>query len=84
MRLFRKIVQFPFILLIKIYQWIISPIWPANCRYEPTCSHYAVEAIQKRGILMGLLLVIKRVASCNPWGGFGYDPVPEKKSKKIN
>jgi len=84
MRLFKKIVQFPFVLLIKIYQWIISPIWPANCRYEPTCSHYAIEAIEKRGIFVGLMLAIKRIGSCNPWGGFGYDPVPEKKSKKTD
>ena len=80
--IFKKIVQFPFVFLIRIYQWVISPIWPASCRFEPTCSHYAIEAIQKRGILHGLFLGIKRIARCNPWGGFGYDPVPDKKPSR--
>lgn len=82
MDLFKRIIRFPFVLAIKLYQWILSPIWPAACRYEPTCSHYAIEAIEKRGIFVGLWLGIRRISRCHPWGGFGYDPVPEKSSKK--
>ncbi|MBU2019281.1 MAG: membrane protein insertion efficiency factor YidD [Bacteroidetes bacterium] len=78
----KQIVQFPFILCIRIYQAVISPVWPANCRYDPTCSQYAVEAIQKRGLFIGLFLSIKRIGSCHPWGGSGFDPVPDKKDKK--
>ncbi len=78
---FKKVVQFPFLFLIKVYQYVISPIWPASCRFEPTCSHYATEAIKKRGIFVGIFLATKRILRCHPWGGMGYDPVPEKKSK---
>ncbi|MEJ6492057.1 MAG: membrane protein insertion efficiency factor YidD [Flavobacteriales bacterium] len=81
MNVIKTIVQFPFLLLIKIYQYVLSPIWPASCRFEPTCSHYAAEAIKKRGIFVGMYLGIKRIARCHPWGGMGYDPVPEKKKK---
>lgn len=79
----RKIVQFPFILLVKLYQWIISPLFPAVCRYEPTCSSYMIEAIQEWGVLKGSWLGFKRISTCHPWGGHGHDPVPknEKKSK---
>jgi hypothetical protein len=77
----KKIVQLPFLLLIKVYQYVLSPIWPASCRYEPTCSHYAEEAIRKRGIFVGLYLAVRRISRCHPWGGMGYDPVPEKKKK---
>lgn len=62
--------------LIKIYQFGISPFFPATCRYTPTCSAYANEAIEKHGAWKGLKLAIKRILSCNPWGGSGYDPVP--------
>lgn len=65
-----------FILLIRIYQKIISPILPSACRYTPTCSQYAIEALQKYGPFKGSWLAIKRIASCNPWGGHGHDPVP--------
>ncbi|MEL6357071.1 MAG: membrane protein insertion efficiency factor YidD, partial [Bacteroidota bacterium] len=49
-----------------------------RCRYQPTCSHYAIEAIEKWGIFKGTWLAIKRVTRCHPWGGSGYDPVPKK------
>jgi len=62
--------------LIKFYQYSISPLIGSNCRYTPTCSHYSVEAVEKHGPLKGGWLSIKRIASCNPWGGSGYDPVP--------
>lgn len=67
-----------YILLIPIffYQHFISPILPNSCRFTPTCSQYAVEAIKKHGPFKGLLLAIWRILRCNPWGGHGYDPVP--------
>ncbi len=77
----RKILIFPFVLLIKGYQLLISPLLPSTCRYDPTCSHYAIEALQKHGFLKGGWLAIKRIGSCHPWGGSGYDPVPEKDKK---
>ena len=65
-----------FIILIRIYQYMISPLTGASCRYTPTCSQYAVEAIKKYGGFKGGWMTIKRIASCNPWGGHGHDPVP--------
>lgn len=72
----RKILIFPFVLLIKIYRYTISPMLPRSCRYTPTCSQYGIEAFQKHGVFKGFWLTLKRVLSCNPWGGSGYDPVP--------
>ena len=72
----KGIVGIVFIVLIKIYQYFISPLTGASCRYTPTCSQYAVEAIKKYGGFKGGWLTIKRIASCNPWGGHGHDPVP--------
>lgn len=65
-----------FILLIRFYQGAISPYFPATCRYTPTCSEYGVTAIKKHGALKGGWLTLKRIGSCHPWGGSGYDPVP--------
>ena len=64
-------------LIVKAYQVVVSPFLGANCRYNPTCSAYALEALKKFGILKGGLLSIKRVAKCHPWGGSGDDPVPK-------
>lgn len=64
------------ILLIRLYKATISPLLGQACRYNPTCSQYGVEAITKHGPFKGTALTIKRVLSCNPWGGHGYDPVP--------
>ena len=64
------------ILPIRFYQRFISPMLPPACRFTPTCSQYAVEAIQKHGALKGLYLSIRRILRCHPWGGSGYDPVP--------
>ena len=72
----KKILSFPFIVLIKFYQLCISPFTPSSCRYTPTCSQYAVEAFRKHGPLKGLWLTVRRISSCHPWGGSGYDPVP--------
>ena len=65
-----------FILLIRIYQTVISPFFLPSCRYTPTCSVYGLEAIKKHGPFKGTYLAIKRIISCNPFGGSGYDPVP--------
>ena len=80
----KKILIAPFVFLVRIYQTLISPLTPATCRYQPTCSHYTVEALNTHGLFYGGKLAIKRIFSCHPWGGSGYDPVPEKKNKNIN
>ena len=63
-------------LLVKIYQYVISPLTPPSCRFTPTCSQYAAEALRKYGPVKGGWLTLKRLARCHPWGGSGYDPVP--------
>jgi putative membrane protein insertion efficiency factor len=72
----KKILIFPFVLLVRFYQIIISPLMPAACRFTPTCSHYTLEALQKHGLFYGGYLGAKRILSCHPWGKSGYDPVP--------
>ena len=61
---------------IRFYQRFISPLTPPSCRFTPTCSQYAVEAIRKHGPIRGLYLAVRRILRCHPWGGSGYDPVP--------
>ena len=78
----KKILIYPFVLLIRGYQKFISPLFPSTCRYNPTCSHYSVEALKTHGLFKGGWLSIKRIFSCHPWGGKGYDPVPKKGEKK--
>ena len=78
----KNIIVAPFIVLIRGYQRFISPLFPASCRYNPTCSHYTVEALKTHGLIRGGWMAIKRIASCNPWGGNGYDPVPSRDKKK--
>ena len=68
--------------LVRFYQRHISPLKPSCCRFTPTCSAYAIEAIERFGAFKGTGLAIWRILRCNPWGGHGYDPVPEKKKKK--
>lgn len=75
----KKILIAPFLLLIKIYQLFISPLTPATCRFEPTCSHYTKEALTTHGLIYGGYLSLRRIFSCHPWGRSGYDPVPKKK-----
>jgi putative membrane protein insertion efficiency factor len=72
----KKLLSKFFILIIRIYQYTISPLLPPSCRYVPSCSVYGVEAIRKYGPFKGGWLTIKRISRCNPWGGSGYDPVP--------
>lgn len=65
-----------FLILIRLYQLLLSPMLGASCRYTPTCSQYAIQAIRKYGPFKGGWLAAKRIASCHPWGGHGHDPVP--------
>ena len=71
-----KILILPLVFLVKIYQRIISPLFPPTWRYTPTCSEYAIQSLKKYGIIIGVYLSIKRIVNCHPWGGSGYDPVP--------
>ena len=74
--MFKKIIIFPFVMLVRFYQIFISPLKTPTCRYSPTCSQYTLEALKKHGLLKGGKLAIKRIMSCHPFGGSGYDPVP--------
>ncbi|MGC6531312.1 MAG: membrane protein insertion efficiency factor YidD [Candidatus Puniceispirillaceae bacterium] len=73
----KQVMIAPLIGLIKIYQLFLSPLLGQNCRFAPSCSAYAIEALQKYGPLRGGLLTVKRMGRCHPWGGSGYDPVPD-------
>lgn len=68
-----------FILPVKMYQWFISPLLGQNCRHEPTCSQYTIDAIREWGVMKGIYLGGKRLSKCHPWGTQGYDPVPKNK-----
>ena len=72
----KVILSLPLILLVRFYQKFISPYKPSCCRFTPTCSQYALEALRKYGPLKGSWLAFKRIIRCHPWGGSGYDPVP--------
>lgn len=76
MQSFKKILVAVLVLPIQFYRHCISPLFPPVCRFTPTCSQYAIEALRKHGPERGLWLAIKRICRCNPWGGSGYDPVP--------
>ena len=67
--------KYIFIFLIKTYQYILSPLLPNACRYNPTCSQYGIEAFNKYGVFKGFWLTLKRILRCHPWGGSGYDPL---------
>ncbi len=67
-----------FIAPIRLYQKVLSPVLGNNCRFQPTCSHYAIESIEEWGVMKGSWLTMKRIARCHPWGGHGFDPVPKK------
>jgi len=72
----KKLIAKFFILLIRIYQLTLSPYFAPACRFTPSCSQYGIEALLKYGPFKGGWLTLKRIASCNPWGRKGYDPVP--------
>jgi len=74
--LLKTVVGLFFLALIRFYQVAISPMTQASCRYSPTCSQYALEAVRKYGPFKGGWLAVKRLTRCHPWGGHGYDPVP--------
>ena len=82
MLLLNKIIIFPFVLFIRVYQLIISPMLGSNCRFIPTCSEYAMESLKEYGLIKGIFLSIKRIGKCHPWGSHGYDPIPTKMEKK--
>lgn len=73
-----KIIQYLFVFLVRGYQYLISPWFPATCRHEPTCSSYTIEALKIWGPFKGLYLGVRRLMKCTPWGTSGYDPVPKK------
>ena len=73
---FKRIAALPLLVLVQFYRYCISPFTPPSCRFTPTCSEYARQALKKHGPIKGLALAIWRILRCNPWGGSGYDPVP--------
>lgn len=74
----RKVLTAIFIFPVKVYQYAVSPLLGANCRFSPTCSEYTIQAVKEWGPLKGTWLGMKRISKCHPWGGHGYDPVPKK------
>lgn len=78
MNLFAKILSLP----VYFYKYAISPLIPPRCRYSPTCSEYALEALKRHGAIKGTILSVKRFGRCHPWGGHGYDPVPDDGESK--
>ncbi len=76
MNIIRKALTYILVIPIYFYQNCISPFTPQACRFTPTCSEYAVQAIKKHGPIKGLYLAVRRILRCHPWGGSGYDPVP--------
>jgi putative membrane protein insertion efficiency factor len=77
----KKVLIFLLLIPVYLYQYVISPLLQPSCRFVPSCSQYAVEALKIHGPLKGLWLATWRILRCNPWGGHGYDPVPPGKSK---
>ncbi|QQL50615.1 membrane protein insertion efficiency factor YidD [Mucilaginibacter ginkgonis] len=75
-KLLKTLAGYFFISLIKVYQYLLSPLFGVSCRYTPSCSQYGVEAIKKYGAFKGGWLTLKRIGTCHPWGGNGHDPVP--------
>jgi len=75
-RYFSQVLTFFFLILIRIYQYLLSPLLGTSCRYTPTCSEYGILALKKYGPFKGTYLTIKRILRCNPWGGHGQDLVP--------
>jgi hypothetical protein len=67
------------IFMIRGYQWLLSPLLGNNCRFHPTCSEFAIEAMRTQGLLRGLWLSARRIGRCHPWGGAGHDPVPPRR-----
>lgn len=72
----RRLLTGMLLLPVYFYRCCISPLIPPSCRYTPTCSEYAIQALRKHGPLRGMWLALRRILRCHPWGGSGYDPVP--------
>ena len=72
------------VILLKGYQYLVSPWFGQTCRFYPSCSCYAIDAVEKRGVLMGLWLTVRRIGRCHPWHPGGFDPVPEKCEAKLH
>lgn len=64
--------------LVRVYQYTLGTVLPNSCRFQPTCSEYAIAAVGRHGAARGILLALRRLLRCHPWGGFGHDPVPEE------
>ena len=82
--LFMKILNQIFIFPVRAYQYLLSPLLGSNCRYQPTCSQFMIEAINEWGPIKGIWLGLKRIGRCHPWAGHGHDPVPENIKKDKN
>lgn len=78
MKTIKKIIEYIVLAPIYFYRYAISPLKPPSCRYTPTCSAYTIDAVKKHGPIKGGWMSLLRILSCNPWGGSGYDPVPDK------
>ncbi|MFD1626663.1 membrane protein insertion efficiency factor YidD [Azospirillum griseum] len=70
--------------LVYLYRWTLSPFVGWHCRFQPTCSHYAIEALERHGAIRGSWLTLRRLGRCHPWGGSGYDPVPGTASRPVD
>ncbi len=78
-----KPLKYIIILPVKAYQYLISPLLGKNCRFQPSCSNYMIQAVEEWGIIKGFLLGLRRIFKCHPWGGSGSDPVPKKETNSI-
>jgi putative membrane protein insertion efficiency factor len=76
-----RVLSLPLLLLIQLYRWLISPMIPAACRYHPSCSQYAQEAVLEHGPLVGAWLALRRLLRCHPWADGGPDPVPPARKR---
>ena len=81
--IFEKSIKILILILLKVYKFLISPFIGTNCRFLPSCSDYASEAIASKGVIKGGALAIKRLTKCHPWGKSGYDPVKKQKKENI-
>ena len=82
-KLLNILIIYPIICIIKLYQYIVSPLLRNNCRYLPTCSEYSILALKEHGLFIGIYYSCKRIFSCHPFGGHGFDSVPKKINKEI-
>jgi putative membrane protein insertion efficiency factor len=73
-----RVFSWPLLALVWLYRKLISPMLGVNCRFEPSCSAYAEEALRRYGALRGGWIALRRICRCHPWGGSGYDPVPQR------